>query len=84
MTITAAERGGVMRMTRQRRQVRDFVSRRVEQDRPPTLGEIVRCCGLGDRASAKRILRALRDQGMIPPDAWTRGVPGRPCEKLVA
>lgn len=76
--ITAIEQATELRMTRQRRQVRDFVLGRRALDRPPTLGEVVRCCGLHCRGDAKRIIRDLVAAGLLPPSPITPGKPGRP------
>lgn len=53
------------KLTIRRRQVLDFIQRRTEQGRAPTLGEVVRCCGLHDRSSAKRVMKDLREMGFL-------------------
>lgn len=50
-------------MTKRRQQVLEHFVDMSTDGRPPTLGQLVRRCGLYDRSSAKRILRDLKAMG---------------------
>lgn len=65
------------KLTIRKRQVMEFVTRRTEQGRAPTLGEVTRCCGFADRSDARRMLKGLVEMGLLPTDALTKGKAGR-------
>ena len=53
------------RLTTRRRQVLDYAMRCQANGEPLLIGPMVRVCKLVDRSSAKRILRELRELGMV-------------------
>lgn len=53
------------KMTRRRRQVLDYAMRCEAKDEPIVLGKLIRTLGLNHRSDAKRILRDLREMGLI-------------------
>lgn len=63
-TITRGRPAG--RMTIRRRQVLEFALRCEAKGEKVILGKLIRTIGLHDRSSALRILKDLREMGLLP------------------
>jgi hypothetical protein len=52
-------------LTREKRRVLTFITTRQQQNKPYTIGEVMRACGFVNRWNANRVIKGLRDMGLL-------------------